>query len=196
MQAALNAVAWVGLRRPTILWTYSLSGLNSSALDEYFQQHVLMRTFPMAPMPANDHSINPGPPAVQQAYADYAPVFFALRGVEWVLDAVRPVSSTPDVGQIANVFRVLGTSATPAAPGELLAVVVLGNDATRSTAVVVCGLSLFGAAAAVQASALVPGAAQAWQELGTLLVVNGTVTAPDVPMLRGCSLLRLVPRPS
>ena len=66
--AALNSVAFTGLRQPTILWTYSL-GDNVSALDEYFQQHLLMDVYPMAPMPKNDHSINPGSEVVEQAGA-------------------------------------------------------------------------------------------------------------------------------
>ena len=191
--AAVNAVAWLGLRRPTILWTYSLNGHSDAALDEFFQQHVLMRVFPMAPMPANDHSINPGNAQVQRAYEDYAPVFLAMRGLEWVLDAVRPVSASPAAaGSQVNIFRALGTSDAPAAPGTLLAVVVLGGNAT-STAVTVSGASLF-ASAAVDAFGLVPGATQAWAPLGRLPVAGGaTVVAPAVPMLRGCALLRLVP---
>ena len=47
--AALNSVAWLGLAgAPTILWTYSLDGHTAAALHEYFQQHLLMRVFPMA----------------------------------------------------------------------------------------------------------------------------------------------------
>jgi hypothetical protein len=192
--AAVNAVAWLGLRRPTILWTYSLDGHSDAALDAFFQQHVLMRVFPMAPMPANDHSINPGNAQVQRAYEDYAPIFAALRGLEWVLDAPRPIAAAPPTpGQQANVFRALGTSDAPAAPGTLLAVVVLGAANASSTAVTVSGASLF-VSAAVDAFGLVPGAAQAWVPLGRLEVVGGaSVVARAVPILRGCALLRLVP---
>jgi hypothetical protein len=98
--AALNAVAWLGLRRPTILWTYSLDGQSAAALDAYFQQHALMRVFPMAPMPGNDHSIVPGSALVQRAYEDYAPAFAALRGCEWVLDAVRPVTASSGAANV------------------------------------------------------------------------------------------------
>ena len=194
--AALNAVAWLGLRRPATLWTYSLDGHSAAALDAYFQQHALMRVFPMAPMPGNDHSINPGSPLVQGAYMDYAPVFFALRGCQWVLDAVRPVAAA-SAGSSApppqvNVFRALGTSAEAAAPGQLLVVGALGDASATSVRVTVSGASLLGAAA-VNAFGLVPGAGQAWVPLGQLQVVAGAVAAPAVPMLRGCALLRLVP---
>ena len=57
--AALNGVAWTGIRNPTILWTYALSD-NVPALEKFFQAHMLMDVYPMAPMPKNDHSINPG----------------------------------------------------------------------------------------------------------------------------------------
>ena len=193
--AALNAVAWLGLRRPTILWTYNLDHLDASALDAYFQQHILMRVFPMAPMPGNDHSILPGSALVQGAYEDYAPLFFALRGCEWVLDAVRPVAAATTTGAppTVNIFRARGTSAEAAAPGQLLVVVALGDGAAGAARVDVAGAALFGAAASVRAFSLVPGAAQAWQPLGTLDVVAGAVVAPAVPMRRGCALLRLVP---
>jgi len=148
-----------------------------------------MRVFPMAPMPGNDHSIQPGSARVQLAYEDYAPVFKALRGLEWVLDAVRPVATSTG---LANIFRAMGTSAEPAAPGELLAVVVLGGGA-NATSVSVAGASLFAAAPAVDAFALVPGAASAWLPLGRIPVPASAVVTVPVPMLRGCALLRLVP---
>jgi hypothetical protein len=193
--AALNAVAWLGLRRPAILWTYSLDGHSAAALDAFFQQHALMRVFPMAPMPANDHSILPGSPLVQAAYEAYAPVFLALRGCEWVLDAARPVSASVAGSAApppqANIFRAMGTRAQPAAPGQLLAVVALGDAGAAAARVEVAGL--LGAAAAVRAEALVPGAAGAWAPLGQLQVEAGALVAPAVPMLRGCALLRLTP---
>ena len=198
--AALNAVAWLGLRRPSILWTYSLEGHSAEALDAYFQQHVLMRVFPMAPMPGNDHSILPGSQLVQGAYMDYAPVFAALRGCEWVLDAVRPVTASIAGGSsgqqqqqpLTNVFRAMGTSQLPAAPGQLLVVAVLAGANASSLSITVSGDALF-ASASVQAYSLVPGAEQAWQSLGQLPVVAGSLTASSVPMQRGCALLRLVP---
>ena len=48
--AALNGVAWTGIAQPTILWTYALAGQTSLQLDLFFQQHLLMNVFPMAPM--------------------------------------------------------------------------------------------------------------------------------------------------
>ena len=43
----------------------------------------------MAPMPKNDHSINPGSLVVEQAYIDYAPLFNKMHGARWLL-TTRP----------------------------------------------------------------------------------------------------------
>lgn len=90
--AALNAVAWTGIRNPTILWTYNLAG-DVNVLDDFFQQHLLMNVYPMAPMPLNDHSIQPGDPVVEQAYHDYGPLFDAMHGARWLLSS-NPVAIT------------------------------------------------------------------------------------------------------
>ena len=50
--AALNGVAWTGLRSLSILWTYRLDS-DAQSLDSYFQQHLLMNVYPMAPMVKN-----------------------------------------------------------------------------------------------------------------------------------------------
>ena len=59
-------MAFSGLRTPTTLWTYTLPE-DADKLDRYFQQHLLMDVYPMAPMPKNDHSIQPGHAATPQA---------------------------------------------------------------------------------------------------------------------------------
>jgi hypothetical protein len=197
--AALNAVAWLGLAgRPTILWTYDLSASNQAELDAYFQQHALMRVFPMAPMPGNDHSILPGPPLVQRAYEDYAPIFRELRGALWVLDAARPVTTAPSAGggNLVNVFRSLGAPDTPAPPGRILVVVALGGGGPgNSTAVTLTGATLFQPGIqSVEASVLLPGAGQSWLQLGRFpWVASSTVTVPAVPLQRGFALLQLLP---
>jgi len=45
---SLNSVAFTGLRQPSILWTYSLEP-DEGVLNDYFQQHLLMNVYPMAP---------------------------------------------------------------------------------------------------------------------------------------------------
>ena len=178
--AALNAVAWNGLRgRPTILWTYSLTG--TPDLDAFFQQHLYMRVWPMAPIPSNDHSITPGDPIVQSAYESYAPLFDTLRSVEWLLEAVRPVElvgATP--GTLANVF---------VSRGRLLVVIVFGEKgASKVTARVAPGE---GASAAYDATALVPGGS--WSPVGHTALGPGGAMIVTVPMGRGCVILQLSP---
>jgi hypothetical protein len=201
--AALNAVAYLGLRRPAILWTYALDGHSAAELDSFFQAHVLMRVWPMAPMPGNDHSIVPGgDPGIQDAYLAYAPVFEALRGAEWVLDATRPVAAAVEGGggALANLFRLAGTSdGPPVAPGELLAAVVFAVSGAMVN-VTVSGGALFAPGVdAVDAYALGPtGPGAAWAGLGRLPVARGgsasaSVSIHGVALTRGCALVRLVP---
>ena len=47
--------------------------------------------YPMAPIPLNDHSIQPGSAAVDQAYVDYAFLFNAMHGARGLLSA-RPAT--------------------------------------------------------------------------------------------------------
>ena len=107
-KAPLNSVAWTGLRQPTILWTYALSGTDPADLDLYFQQHLLMNVYPMAPMAKNDHSIVPGNPTVERAYREYAPLFDAMHGARWLLTAAPPgwtPTLTPDVQRRLLLLR-------------------------------------------------------------------------------------------
>jgi hypothetical protein len=186
--AALNAVAWTGLRRPTILWTYALDSLTQNELDAYFQQHILMRVFPMAPMPGNDHSINPSSTLIQQAYNDYSSLFFALRGCEWALSISNPITIVSPVVStlISNLFR-----ATHAEPGALLAVFMLGEINLINITVKIA-ISESGTANSFNAYGLVPGSSSNWISLGQFSVQNGIVLV-TVPVLRGCSIVRLVP---
>ena len=78
------------MRNPTILWTYDLEP-DLQVLDDFFQQHLLMNVYPMAPMPKNDHSIIPGEPVVEKAYRDYAQLFDLMHGARWLLSS-DPVS--------------------------------------------------------------------------------------------------------
>ena len=45
------------------------------------RQHLLMNVYPMAPMPKNDHSIQPAAGSIVEAhYLDYAPLFDLMHG--------------------------------------------------------------------------------------------------------------------
>lgn len=187
--AALNAVAWTGLRRPTILWTYALDSLSQAELDAYFQQHILMRVFPMAPMPGNDHSINPSTELVQTAYQDYSRLFFALRGCTWALSISNPLTVSPsDSNIVSNLFRT-----TRAEPGALLAVFVLGDTTLASINVSMAIEESGSNATAFEAFSLVPGSLS-WISLGQVPVQkDSTIEILQLPLTRGCGLVRVVP---
>jgi len=82
---AVNAVGLLGLVSTSILWTYTADECCSSQkrADNYFQIHLYMGVYPMAPFPENDHSIDPGTPQLGY-YVQYGPLFAAITGHEWV----------------------------------------------------------------------------------------------------------------
>ena len=82
------------LRKPCLVWTADESGLKPDP-DAFFQRMLHMGVFPMAPFPANDHSINPNEWA-EKYYMDYGALLNALHGKKWVL--------------IPNVVQVVGSA--------------------------------------------------------------------------------------
>lgn len=209
--AALNSVAWVGLRTPSILWTYSLAA-DAAVLHGYFQQHLLMNVYPMAPMPLNDHAIQPGNSMVEQAYRDYAPLFDAMRGARWLLTArpakvraLQPVAaSVEDPAALINAF-VLPRNHTPlftdaaAAPHTqadlppLLVPIMLANANTTAVRLELylapTGPALgWPAVEGVVLSALYPNGT-APKPLGEATLSEGSWVA-HVPLEHGCALVR------
>lgn len=89
----------------------------------------------------------------------------------------------------------MGTRSEPAVPGQLLVVLMLAPTGTNNTTTLtISGPTLFGAATAMNAFSLVPGAGQVWNALGRFPVASsGSTTVPLVPLLRGCSMVKLVP---
>lgn len=85
--AYMNALGLVGVSMPVILWTERNFIGNH---DLFFQRHLLMGIFPMAPAPGNDHSVQPTPTLVN-AYLEYGPLFKLMIGAEWALAVSNPV---------------------------------------------------------------------------------------------------------
>lgn len=213
--ANLNANAWIGLRAPTILWTYSLDS-NATALDEYFQQHLLMDAYPMAPMHKNDHSIAPAndtgctcpaTPMIEALYRDYGRLFDAMHGARWLLTA-QPASV--DLGFV-NIFtkgHAKGTAmgaAFGAALPELVVPIMLALSASNAQGgsqppsnISTLTLNLEPAAealgwpqvVAITAAALYPGMAGE-RELGSAASVGKGLWRLAVPLERGCALVRV-----
>ena len=189
--AALNAVAWTGLRNPTILWTYSLEA-DPAVLDTFFQQHLLMNVYPMAPMPKNDHSINPGSPVVDQGYMDYAPMFDAMHGARWLLSAHAATLSTGSNASV-NIFSL---PAKAGGKGTELLIPVMLASATQTTVTLTLNLGpaalkaldRVGPVSSVTLSVLLPGNGAPKAIAAATAGEHGAWKA-DVPLIRGCSMV-------
>ena len=182
--SALNMVAWVGLGGPSVLWTYELADSTAAQLDAYFQQHLLMDTFPMAPMPKNDHSQLPGNATVEAAYMAYGQLFAALAGCRWLL-VPQPLDVVARQGASleTNVF-------TRPAQGDVLAVLALASQPTaevrvRLAANDVLGPGATGEAGPPRAQSLVPGGDAQWADLPVDAQGFASVT-----LARGAALVR------
>jgi len=190
--AALNAVAWTGLSNPTILWTYGLEP-DATVLDTYFQQHLLMNVYPMAPMPKNDHSINPGSPIVDQGYIDYAPMFDAMHGARWLLSAY-PATLLTGTNASVNVFSLPAKAGVK--EGGLLIPIMLAS-ATQTTLrltlhlgpAALKALGHIGPISSVSLSALFPGQGATPKPIGAAKAgINGEWES-DVALIRGCAMV-------
>lgn len=187
--ASLNAVAWTGIRQPSILWTYALSD-DTNALAKYFQQHLLLNVYPMAPMPKNDHSITPGSSIVERAYRNYAPLFDAMHGARWLLSA-QPATISGGSGAITNVLA-FNVSAVDGASALLLPV-MLGN-ASASTAQITLELGPtrklgWPILAPGLAAALLPGADSQWQPLANAKEKGSNCWTLVTPLSEGCAMV-------
>lgn len=166
--SALNSQAWLGLKRPSILWTYDLVEEN---MDTYFQQHLLMNVYPMAPMPKNDHSIQPGSKEVYDMYALYSPLFSVMHGARWFLDKANPVEVLENHA-ITNVFS------TSFPKNSYVVAIMLSNV----TSVEIRLNFLENQTENVQLQAAWPG----YEKPYNLGVANQTNT---IPLKRGCAML-------
>jgi hypothetical protein len=137
--------------------------------DAYFQRHLLLGAYPMAPFPGNDHSIAPGA-WVDRQYLDYGPMLDAMRGKKWVLSP-HAVSAVANAGKV-NLFQT---------PQGYVVPVTFGG--AREVTVELRGIQ------ASQAAALHPGSAE-WEPLKIAGGARGVLRV-TVPLRRGCAMLRL-----
>jgi len=168
----LNGTALLALRKPAILWTGSAEWLKPDP-DAFFQRHLYMGVYPTVPFPNNDHAINPDSWA-EQYYLDYGPLMTAMRGRKWVLD---PHCLEVQGGEAkGNLFEV---------PGGWIAPLMFGTVHRSVTVIIrnVPGLSN------VRCEALLPGTEQAQQ---VPAFVERSRLHAQVPLRRGCAMLRLV----
>ena len=118
---------------PNMIWTYDSE--NAAGVlnyrpnpDAYFSQHIAMKAFPFAPVIGADHSLLPHPDTPLQGYfSSWEPLFTALRGGCWWLDAnpvLAKLIDAPNSTLFTNGFTVGGGCTSPG--------VNAGNGAVRS----------------------------------------------------------------
>ena len=195
----LNSTAFLGVSKPAIAWVFGeytlkelarqrqaagkdgdagwVFGENSSTAeaDAFLQRFLYLGLFPMAPFPQNDHSLMPGP-AVDRLYVDYGPIFESMRGRKWVLwpHAV----SVQDAAAKVNIFE--------APVGYLIPVTLAGT--TSSATVTVRGIPEMTEGRKVHCEIIHPGETE-WTS--SEVRIQGNAVFLDVPLRRGCSLVKL-----
>jgi hypothetical protein len=167
---ALNTSALLGLCKPVLGWTSDEANLRPDP-DAFFQRFLHMGVFPMAPFPGNDHSLHPGE-WVDQQYLDYGSLLRCLRGKRWVLS---PHAIQADkAGAKANLFAV---------PGGYIAPITFGGEADRIR------VEIRGLPKPQRCTALHPGNGDT--EMSVSANWCGTILNLDVPLVRGCALVRI-----
>jgi hypothetical protein len=168
----LNGTGFLALCKPGIVWTDNSSTLQPDP-DAYFQRHLHMGVYPMAPYPKNDHSITPDPEA-DAKYLEYGPLMTAMRGKKWVLEP--HCIEVEDQAAKANLFAV---------PGGWVAPITFG-PANGTVKVVL--RNVHGLGENLHCDALLPGL----QEMQTVTVTSSNEALQlRVPLKRGCAMLRI-----
>ena len=171
----LNQSAFLTFYKPLICWTPDKATVLKSP-DRFFQSHLVMGAFPMAPFPGNDHSIPPDP-EVERYYLDYGRMFTALNGRTWVL--TPGVIDIQDDIAVANLFAVGNTFVVP---------VVMGKDEKATVHIRKCG-QLFHAGT-VMVEMWYPGSANAMTKA---CKVERDELELTVPLKRDCAFLVIRP---
>ncbi len=168
-----NRSAFLALNKPVIVWTTTTQNPNP---DAYFQRHLYLGQYVTAPFPVNNHAIPPSGAAIDRQYLDYGPLFEALRGRSWVLTS-RVVEVEGGRAK-ANVFAV---------PGGYVVPVTFGG-AHSSVPIRLHGLDRAPGQQDFFIETTSPGRRE-WTSLDAR--VEGADLVLDVPLARGCALVRL-----
>jgi hypothetical protein len=174
MGHSMNLCALLALRKPIMAWTIMTPEFKH-APDAYFQRHLHMGAYLTAPLPGNDHTILPSP-EVDRFYFDYGPMLKALRGKQWVLEPYA-VTVEDDVAK-ANLFSV---------PDGYVVPVTFGGDAPAARVALRYLIKRPGQDS-FQATVLHPGKTD-WAPLP--LSASNDAIVLDVPLVRGCAMVRI-----
>ena len=150
----------------------------------------------MAPMPKNDHSINPGSPVVDQGYVDYAPMFNVMHGARWLLSA-RPATLSGITNASTNAFSLPAKAAKAGTTGsDLLVPIMLASDTQTSVPLTLNlgadALRLLGHVgdiSSVTLSVLSPGNGATPRSIGLAKPSGNGEWKADVPLTRGCAMV-------
>lgn len=168
----LNTIAVLGVRKPVLGWISRAEQFQPDP-DWAIQKFIYLGVFPMAPFPANDHSLQPGA-WVDRLYLDYGPLLRQLKGKKWVLEpGAIAVSGGP---ARANLFEVNA--------GYVVPVVFAGEAASVTVTLDPTALR----ARRFDATAIHPGSETETPVRQAL--VEGRLQL-QVPVKRGCALLVL-----
>jgi hypothetical protein len=170
---SLNASALMGLRKPVLAWSDNET-LHQPDPDSFFQRHLLLGAYPTAPYPWNNHCINPEP-AADKLYLDYGPLLDTLRSKKWVL-APHCVEVAGGAAK-ANLFEVpFGGWVVPVTFG--------GTNKTATLTL----RNVHGLSQASRCEARHPGEDQ---PVALPMEFKSGSVIVDVPLKRGCAMLRL-----
>jgi hypothetical protein len=168
----LNLTALMGVRRPVLGWTSEEKNLRPDP-DAFFQRYLHLGVFPMAPFPANDHSLRPSP-WVDRQYLDYGPLLSLMKGKRWVLEP-RCVEVEGQKAKV-NLFEV---------PGGWVVPVTFGPP---NGLVTVTFRNVHGIKSGLKAFAVHPGSAT---KVPAVLTASGDVLRMPVSTRRGCALVKI-----
>ena len=168
----MNTIGFLGIKKPVLGWINKADQYKPDP-DWAMQKFLYMGVFPMAPFPANDHSLRPDP-WIDQLYLDYGPLLIQLRGKKWVLEP--HVVEVKDRPAKANIFKTFEGFAIP---------VVFAKD--HQAVQVLLKTSML-ENKAYEFKAIVPGSEK---EIPVKATNNKDILVLDVPIKRGCSMLVL-----
>ena len=168
----LNLTALMGVRKPVLGWTSEEKNLRPDP-DAFFQRYLHLGVFPMAPFPANDHSLQPGV-WVDKQYLDYGPMLSLMKGKKWILEphCIRVEGGEAKV----NLFEV---------PEGWVVPVTFGPS--RGTVTVVLR-NVQGINSDLKASALYPGSET---RVPVALTTSGDEVRMAVDTKRGCAIVKI-----
>ena len=162
----------MGVRRPVLGWTSEEKNLRPDP-DAFFQRYLHLGVFPMAPFPANDHSLRPGA-WVDRQYLDYGPLLSLMKGKKWVLEP-HCIEADGRKAKV-NLFEV---------PGGWVVPVTFGPNGGKVTVILRNAPGITGG---LRAEAAYPGTDK--MESVTLTSA-GVETRMGVRTRRGCAVVRI-----